>query len=118
VDEIKQSIRWLSGYSYAQYKTKVKNTWTKKNLLDYIKKAFDNAFQIDPKPYKTILYYSGEADENGHWKCSDGSISIAEVLNLAVEVELNGHLDIHSDSDYSGKLAYEAKEWCDQNPRD
>jgi len=38
------------------------------------------------------------------------------VLNLAVEVELDGHLEIHSDSDYSGKLCHDAKKWCDKNP--
>lgn len=39
-----------------------------------------------------------------------------EVLDLAVEVELDGHLEIHSDSDYSGLLCYDAKEWCHNNP--
>lgn len=69
--------------------------WTQKKLLDFIKKAFTQAFQIDPNPARTILYYSGHADEEGQWKCSDGVVTMKQVLDLAVEAELYGHLEIH-----------------------
>lgn len=80
-------------------------------MLNYIKKAFSEAFQMNPKPTRTFLYYSGLADENGHWKCTDGSISIKEILDIAKEETLEEHLEIHSDSDYSGKLCIDAKQW-------
>jgi len=67
---------------------------------------------MNPKATRTFLYYSGPADEEGNWTCKDGeTVSMKEVLDLAKAADLDGHLEIESDSDFSGKLCYQAKEW-------
>ena len=66
---------------------------------------------MDPKPTRTYFYYSGEADENGNMKCEDGTVSVTWILDKALELELEHHFELHFDSDYSGKLCVQAKEW-------
>jgi len=71
---------------------------------------------MDPKPTRTYFYYSGEADENGNMKCEDengvpASVSVSWILDKALELELEHHFELHFDSDYSGKLCEQAKEW-------
>jgi len=70
-----------------------------------IKEYFEGTPQ-DPVVTHTILYYSGAAKENGDWHCQedDTTVSIQDIWKIAVESGVNGNLEIHSDSDYSGKL--------------
>jgi len=64
-----------------------------------------------PRPNRTFLYYSGPANDEGEWLCSDGPVKITDVLDLAVELELLDHLEIDSDSNNSYKLCFEAEKW-------
>ena len=55
-------------------------TWIKEDLTDYLTKVIDNAYQLDPKPTRTFLYFSGEADSEGNWMCADGVVEIEWIL--------------------------------------
>jgi len=59
-----------------------------------------------------VFYFSGKGNEKGEWILSaNNELSISELLDLAVEAKLEAHIDIESDTDYSGAMCFEAKKW-------
>jgi len=76
---------------------------------EHFKVAEDNS--ID----RFVFYFSGSGNEKGEMIFSaDNSVSITEILDLALEAKLEAHMIVEADCDYSGAACFEAKKWFEE----
>ena len=96
-----------------------KVTLTKTNLLGKLREALTMA--VANKASRFFLYYTGHGDsETGGWKTflkelslefTANTISIEEILDVVKETKFSGHMEITSDSCFSGLLCHAAREY-------